>query len=277
MGIDHGYFSPLRLTKRPGWRLADLAALTQIMVGDHAGHHGLPDRHRPDSDAWIVAAFGHDFSFAAVAIHRLARREDRRRRLHGKAHDDGLAGRDAAQHATGVVRQKARLAVVAHAHLVGVLLARERGRAKARTDLHAFDRIDAHDGAGEIAVELAVDRRAETGWHALRQNLDDRSDRGALLAHAVEQFGKTRGRFGIRAEEWIALHFGPIPAGAIDLVRAHLDQRRAHVEAGHDLAGDGAGGDPHGGLARRGAPAAAIVVQAVFHVVSVAGVSRAIA
>ena len=44
--------------------------------------------------------------------------------------------------------------------------------------------------------------------------------------------------------------------------------------AGSDLAGDGAGRDPHGGLARRLAPATPIVAQPVFDVVGVIGVAR---
>src|SRR6185369_4833997 len=42
-----------------------------------------------------------------------------------------------------------------------------------------------------------------------------------------------------------------------------------------DLARDGAGGDPHRGLARRGAPAAAIIAHAVFLPVGVIGVAGA--
>ncbi len=97
-----------------------------------------------------------------------------------------------------------------------------------------------------------------------------------LLAHAVEKIGEARGRLGIGTEERIALHLGPIPGGAIDRLRSHLDQRGAHIEAGHDLAGDGAGRHPHRGLARRGAAAAAVVVEAVFGVIGVAGVARPI-
>src|SRR5262245_28642465 len=84
-----------RLAERPGRRVAHLPALAQIMVGDHACHHGLADRHRTDADARIVAALGRHLGFAAVAIHRLPRGEDRRGRLHREAHDDRLAGRDA--------------------------------------------------------------------------------------------------------------------------------------------------------------------------------------
>src|SRR5665213_2699996 len=65
----------------------------------------------------------------------------------------------------------------------------------------------------------------------------------------------------------------PITARTVDLVRAHLNERGAHGEAGHDLARDGAGGNARGGFARRGAPTATIIVNAVFDVVSVAGVA----
>ena len=67
----------------------------------------------------------------------------------------------------------------------------------------------------------------------------------------------------------------PVPFGAVDLVRAHLHQRAAHVHLGQDLARDGAGGDPHRGLARRRAPAAAIVAQAVLGLIGEVGVARA--
>ena len=215
--------------------------------------------------------------FVAVAIDGLARGQDRRGRLDRKAHHDRLAGRDAAEDAAGVVGEKARLAVVAHPHLVGVLLARERGGGKARADLDALDRVDAHQRAGEIAVELAVDRRAEARRHAFGHHLDDGADRRALLAHAVEKVGEARRRLGVGTEERIVLDLGPIPARAIDRRASPIwISARAHVEAGHDLARDGAGRHPHRGLARRGAAAAAIVVQAVFGVVGVAGVARPI-
>ena len=50
---------------------------------------------------------------------------------------------------------------VAHAHLVGVLLAGERGGGEAGADLDALHRVDAHHRAGEVGVELAVDRLAQ--------------------------------------------------------------------------------------------------------------------
>ena len=68
-------------------------------------------------------------------------------------------------------------AVVAHAHLVGVLLAGQFGRREAGADLDALHRIDAHQRRGEIGVELAVDRRAEPGRNAFGDDLDHRADR----------------------------------------------------------------------------------------------------
>ena len=59
-------------------------------------------------------------------------------------------------------------------------------------------------------------------------------------------------------------------------MRADLHQRAADLDAGaEDLARDGAGGDPRGGLARRGAAAAAIVAHPVFLPIGIVGVAGA--
>ena len=172
-----------------------------------------------------------------------------------------------------MVRQEQRLAVVAHPHLVGIVLAAQLGRGEAVADLDALDRVDAHQRRGELGVELGVDRRAEARRHALGDDLDHRADRGAGLAHLVEialvEFRLNR----VGAEERIVADLVPVPARAIDFVRAHLHQRAAHAHARHDLSRDGAGGDAHRRLARRGSAAAAIIVDAVFDVVGVAGVA----
>ena len=59
-------------------------------------------------------------------------------------------------------------------------------------------------------------------------------------------------------------------------MRAHLHQRAAHLQAGHDLARNRAGGDAHRRLAGGLAAAAAIVAQPIFDVVGVVGVAGAI-
>src|SRR4051812_25778071 len=105
--------------ERPAGALADLAPVAQVVIREHARHHGLADRDGPDADAWVVAALRHDLRRLAVAGDGRAGREDRGGGLHGEAAHDGLAGRDAAQDAAGVVRSESRRAAVAGAHLVG--------------------------------------------------------------------------------------------------------------------------------------------------------------
>src|ERR1700712_3782537 len=39
---------------------ADLAAVAQEMIGEHARHHGFADRQRANADAGIVTPLGHD-------------------------------------------------------------------------------------------------------------------------------------------------------------------------------------------------------------------------
>src|SRR5580693_3759670 len=243
------------------------------MIRDHARHHGLADRHGADADARIVAALGRDFGLVAVTVDGAARGKDGGRRLDGKARHHRLPGGNAAQNAAGIIGQEDRLAVVAHAHFVAILLAGKLSGAKAGADLDALDRVDAHQRRGQIAVELAVDRRAQPRRHAVGYDFDHRADRRAGFAHAVEIIGKERGLVRIGTEERIALDFGPVPLGAIDPMRPHLHQRAVHLHPGHDFPRDGARRDPRRGLARRLPAAAAIIAQAVFDVVSVVGVT----
>src|SRR5258708_31738513 len=63
---------------------ADLPAMAQEMIGEHAGHHGLADPHRAYADARIVAALGHDVGISTVAIHGAARPPGRGCALHRK-------------------------------------------------------------------------------------------------------------------------------------------------------------------------------------------------
>ena len=252
---------------------ADLPPVPQEGVRQHAGDHRLADRDRPDSDTGVVAAPGRDLRVLHGPGHSEPRGQDRRRRLDGEARDDRLAGRNAAQNAAGVVGEEAWPAVVSGAHLVGVVLAGEFGGGEAVADLDALDRVDAHEGAGELRVELAVDRRAPAGRRALGDDLDHRADRRARPADGVEIVDEAPDRLGVRAEERISAHLVPAPVRPVDLELAELHERAADRDPGDDLAGDGAGGDPRGGLARRRPPAAAIVADAVFGVVGVVGVA----
>src|SRR5262249_1920584 len=112
--------------------------------------------------------------------------------------------------------------------------------------------------------------------HTLGDHLDDGAHRRALLANAIEIALELLGLAGVRAEEWVARDLVPVPARAVDLFRAHLDERAAHRHAGHDLARDRAGRDPHRGLARRLATAAAVVAQPILHIIGVVGMARTV-
>src|SRR5271154_1753274 len=99
----------LRLRERPIDRLADLAAMAQILVGDDAGDHRLADRHRADADAGVVAALGRDFGLAAVTVDCLAGGMNGRSGLHREARDEWRAGRNAAENPAGVIGKEFRL------------------------------------------------------------------------------------------------------------------------------------------------------------------------
>ena len=111
---------------------AGLAAVAQEVVGQHAGHHRLADRHGADADAGIVAALGDDLGVLVGGRHRLARRQDRRGRLDREAHDDRIAVGDAAQDAAGLVGRGNTGPALPGPHLVGILDAGERSRPPSR-------------------------------------------------------------------------------------------------------------------------------------------------
>ena len=116
-----------------------LRAMAQRVVHQHERQHRLGDRRRADADAGIVAAVRVDDHRIARLVDRAAIEADRRRRLHRDRDDDVLAGRDAAEDAAGVVRQKSL-----RRHLVGMLGAALRDAREAGADLDALHRVDAH-------------------------------------------------------------------------------------------------------------------------------------
>src|ERR1700730_17828213 len=145
---------------RSGCGTSDAAAecaMAQEMIGEDAGHHRFADRNGADADARVVPAMGFDLVLVALDIDGAHRMQDRARRLDREAGDDVLAGRNAAENAPGVVRQKDDAAII-HPHLVGVLLALQRGGGEPRSDLDTLDRFDRHQTAGQEPIVLAVDR-----------------------------------------------------------------------------------------------------------------------
>src|SRR5262245_54629510 len=260
--------------ERPCRRLAHLPALTQIVIGDDACHHGLADRHRANADTGVVPPLGADIGLDTIPVNGAAGSKYRGGRLDRETADNRLAGRDAAQNAARMVGKKHGSTIVAHADLVGILFATQRRRGKSRADLDALDSINAHQSRGEIAVELAVNRGAEANGYAFGNDLDDGPHGRAALADIVEIGFEEFCLLRIRTEERIALNLVPVPPRALDAVLAHLDQRAPHRKPRNDFARDRARGNPRGGLARGLTAAAAIIADAVFGVVGVIGVSR---
>ena len=190
--------------------------MAQRLIGQDQRQHGLAHRHGANAHARIVTAFGDDFRFRAIAVDGPPGRQDGGGRLHRETRHNGLARGDAAQDAAGMVGKKHGLSLIAPAHLVGILLAAHRGSGEAVADFHAFDGIDAHQGAGDFIVELGVDRRAQAGGNAFGHHLDDGADGRALLAHALEILRPRSDCLGIGTEEGIAGGLLPVPAAAVD-------------------------------------------------------------
>ena len=141
-------------------------------------------------------------------------------------------------------------------------------------DLHALDRVDRHQRTGQVAIELAVDRFAPARRHAVGDHVDARADRIAGLAQRVDISLQRRHLGRIGPEERVLLHRVPVERVRHDL--ADLRQVAAHAHAvmpGQPFLGDHRGSHAHGGLARRGAPAAARVADAIFLPVGVVGVA----
>ena len=166
---------------------------------------------------------------------------------------------------------------VLHAHLVGIVLAAHGGGGEAVADLHALHGVDAHQRLGEVGIELVVDRVAQS--HARCRTPPPRSPRRtscracARRRDSLPSPGRPGGR-GTRRDCRPVAAQSHLPRSIFWLPSCTTAPRMLTAVA-QDLAGDGAGGDANGGLARRLAAAAAIVAHAVFLEVGVVGVGRA--
>src|SRR5262249_47070332 len=259
--------------ERPSPPLADLTPMHQIVVGQHACHHGLTNRHRSNTDARIVTALGRNIGVVAKTIHGFSRSQNRRRRLDREPGDNGLPRRNSAEDAARVIGQENRLAIISHPHLVGVLDPAHCRRGKTVTNLHAFYRIYAHQGGSDGAIELGIDRRTESGRNAVSDNLDNCAAGRTSLPYAIEITFEKLGLLRIRTEEWVLLDRVPVPTRPIDLVRPHLHKGAAHRQAGHNLARNGPGSNPRRSFPRRRPSATPIAMNAVFDAVRIAAMA----
>ena len=240
------------------------------MVHQHDGQHGLGDGGGADAHAGVVAAMGGDHRGCARLVDRTAFQADAGGRLDRHADQDVLPGGDAADHATGVVGEEA-----IGTQFVAMLAAALGDAGKAGADLHTLHRIDAHHGVGDVGVQPVIHRLAPTHRHTAGHHVDARADGVARLAQLVHVGFQLRHDAGIGHEEG-AVELVPGDEGNLD--RAELGHPAADDDAVallQPLARDGAGGDAYRGLARRRAPAATMVADAVFLPVGVVGVPRA--
>src|SRR5690606_26841148 len=145
---------------------------------------------------------------------------------------------------------------------------------EAIANLHALHRIDAHQRNSEISVKLAIDRCAKTDGNTRGDKLNHRTAGGAAFAHAIKiGFPVLRG-LCIRAAEGNVLRFCPVPVVAVYLVRTHLYQRTAYGDGlAKDRAGNSTGSNTRRRLARRRAPAAAMIADAIFSEIGEVGMA----
>src|ERR1700736_4351708 len=94
MGKCHKAKFPVPTSPNLSWRerpfraFADLGAMAQKLIGEHAGNHGFADRNGADSDARIVAASRRDLGLGAGTIDGPARGQNRGGGLDRETRDD---------------------------------------------------------------------------------------------------------------------------------------------------------------------------------------------
>jgi len=115
-----------------------------------------------NGDTGIVPAVSDHIGGMTFDIYRVAGKSDTGCRFERGVRDNGLAGRYAAQHATGVIRFK-----TFGGDLVTELGAFGWHTAETVTDLHAFGGIDAHHGVRDVSVQPVEYRLAQTRRYAL--------------------------------------------------------------------------------------------------------------
>ena len=129
------------------------AAMSQVVVHQHDREHRLPDRHRPQSHAWIMPPGGGDLHGQAFQVDGAAGDLDARGGFEGHMRDDVLTGGYSAQYAAGIVAQE-----TLRREFIAVLAALLAGRACSGTDFHRLHRVDAHHRAGDIGIQALEHR-----------------------------------------------------------------------------------------------------------------------
>ena len=170
--------------------------MAKYVIHEHQRHHGLDDRRGADADAGIMASLRHDLNLLTVHVEPPARQPQAGGRLEGRADHDVLTARYSTKDTARVVAEKPSFR-----HLVPVLGAFLGNAVEPGPDFDALGRIDAHHGAGQICVELAVYRRSESRRHVAGDHVDAGADRIPGLSqriHVVLEFGNLLRKSGVR-------------------------------------------------------------------------------
>src|SRR5471030_3395695 len=109
------------------------------MIHQHNCHHRFGNRHRTDTDARIVTAFGDHLYLFAFTVDGAPRYGDAGSRLQRQMRDHRLAAADPPEDPACVVTIK-----TVWCDFVTILAAAFGDNRKTVTDFHAFHRIDAH-------------------------------------------------------------------------------------------------------------------------------------
>jgi len=89
--------------------------------------------------------------------------------------------------AARVIGEKARTIVIVQAHFILRFGPRNLSRCESVADFDAFDRVDADHRRGQVGIDLAVNRRAQTDGKAAGLDFDHRPDRRTRFSDFVEK------------------------------------------------------------------------------------------
>ena len=129
----------------------------------------------------------------------------------------------------------------------------------------------------DIRIEAIKNRLSPARGNALRLDIDPRADGIALFDQILHVGLELRHQCGVTAKEGILLHQAPIMGTRRK--RPQLTEVASNLHAialGQPFLGHRTRGDPHGGLARRRAPATAVIADAILAVIGIVSVSWSI-
>ncbi len=152
--------------------------MTQVMIHQYNGEHGLGDRRRPDAHAGIMSTRRNHLNGLAVEVNRATRNLNTRGWLQRHMHHDVLTTGDAAEHAACVVRDKS-----VWREFIAVFATALLHRSYARADLNRLHRIDTHHGVRDIGIQSIKDGLAESRRHFARDHRYARAERIPLTAN----------------------------------------------------------------------------------------------